>query len=103
MDVCASVVVTSRAKRKKARKKKIEEENGGKMTRYGVCLILERGEVSLPEGPQHGMSLRWCIFFCQSCAAATYTSVFLVTQGFQRHQQEPDSRRISCDGWHCLS
>lgn len=26
----------------------------GKMTRYGVCLILERGEVSSPEGLQPG-------------------------------------------------
>lgn len=26
----------------------------GKMTRYGVCLILERGEVSSPEGLQRG-------------------------------------------------
>lgn len=78
------------------------------MTRYGVCLILERGEVSLPEGLQQGMSRRWCIFFplaaCQSCAAATYTSVFLVTQGFQWHQQqEPDGAGISRDGWLCLS
>lgn len=51
-------------KKKKARKKKkSEEENGRKMTRYGVCLILERGEVSLPEGLQQGMSPRRCVFF----------------------------------------
>lgn len=37
---------------------KIEEQNGGKMTRYGVCLIFERGEVSLLEG-QRGMSWQW--------------------------------------------
>lgn len=69
------------------------------MTRYGVCLNLERGEVSLPEGLQQGMSRQWYIFFfhaaCQNCGAATYTSVFLVTQGFQWHQQQPDSPGIS--------
>lgn len=59
--VCSSSCDTEG--RKNGRKKKIEEENGGKMTRYGVCLILERGEVSLPEGLQQGMSRRWCVFF----------------------------------------
>lgn len=33
------------------------------MTIYGVCLILERGEVSLPEGLQQWMSWHWYIFF----------------------------------------
>lgn len=56
--VCSSCCDTEGKK-----KKKIEEENGGKMTRYGVCLVLERGEVSLPEGLQQGMSRRRCIFF----------------------------------------
>lgn len=72
------MAVTQRAKQKK-----IEEEDGGKMKRYGVCLILERGEVSLPEGLLGG----GCVFFpppaCQSCGPATCTAVFLVTRGLQ--------------------
>lgn len=43
-------------------KKKIKQENGRKMTRYGVCLIPERGEVSLPEGLQQEMSWHWGVF-----------------------------------------
>lgn len=35
-------------------KKEDRGRERGKMTRYGVCLILERGEVSLPEGLQRG-------------------------------------------------
>lgn len=42
--------------------KNIKTENGWKMTRYGVCLILERGEVSLPEGLQQWMSWHWYMF-----------------------------------------
>lgn len=81
-------------------KKKIKGENGGKMTRYGVCLILKRGEVSLPGGLQQWMSWHWCIFFSSLLVIA---SVFSVTQGLQRHQQGPASPGMSCDRWLCLS
>lgn len=68
------------------------------MTRYCASLILERGEVSLPEGLQHGMSPQWCFFLntaCQSCVSVTLfsvTSVFSVTQRLQCHWQGQTSQ-----------
>lgn len=58
----------------KEKKKNIEEENGKEMTRYGVCLIPERREVSLPGGLWWGDVSAAVYFFliaCQSCSTAT--------------------------------
>ncbi len=56
------------------------------MTRYGVCLILERGEVSLPEGLVQGTSPRWYILFfllLVRVEAGLHTLLcLLATQGF---------------------
>lgn len=69
------LVLTLRAKTGKI------EVNGGKMTRYGVGVILEREGFSLPVGlePRLSHCRCVCVFLtaaCQSCAAAIYLSMF---------------------------
>lgn len=76
------------------------------MTRYGACLILERGEVSLPEGLQQGMSQRRCIFFSHCLSELWRCNInfgVFSHSGISVAPAGAKSPGISCDGWLSVS
>lgn len=82
----------------------MREENGGKMTRYGACLILERGEVLIPEGLQQGMSQQQFFFlFVSHCLSKLWHRNINFTvfghSGISAAPTGANSLGVHGDGW----